>query len=432
MVSQGVDWKTTKIMVFYSAKLNPAQQNYPVHEIEMLVGVETMLCHADILQGTKFKWLTDHKGLMHLLNQKNLSGCQARWLEKISAFNFEVVYIAGSENVVVDALSHLHMNDSPGTIGMCAEYTQHDVLDDDTSEVSSQLMELPVLAGMEAKIATRCGTCVRHLTEKATAAKEPVMDSITQNPEQQKEGEYVPNTITTPNPPSTIPENDQVEADTNLERQNTVWMEQETLGVDIWSELQGKYTEDLFFRAILDKPKDFRNFEHKGNLIYLKENDKHVLCIPKVLVKGRNAQEILISEAHSMLAHLGVNKTLDYMCDHVWWKDMVSNVKAYCETCHICKTSKPNNQKPYGLLNLLSVLTYPWESIGINFIGPLPESGNRDGTYDSLTVVICLLTSMVHLIPSRINYNASQVAKLMFENIYKIHGLHSLKRYLLH
>ena len=43
LVSQGVDWKTTKIMVFYSAKLNLAQQNYPVHEIEMLVGVETML-----------------------------------------------------------------------------------------------------------------------------------------------------------------------------------------------------------------------------------------------------------------------------------------------------------------------------------------------------------------------------------------------------
>ena len=225
------------ISAFYSAKLNPAQQNYPVHEIEMLAGVETMLRHADILQGTKFKWLTDHKGLTHLLNQKNLSGRQARWLEKISAFNFEVVYIAGSENVVADALSRLYMNDSPGTIRTRAEYTQHDVVDDDTSEVNSQFMELPVLAGMEAKIATHRGTRVRRLTEKAAAAKEPVMNFVTQNPEQRKEGEYVPNTITTPSPPSNIPENDQVEADTNLEQQNTVWMEQETLGVDIWSEL---------------------------------------------------------------------------------------------------------------------------------------------------------------------------------------------------
>ena len=59
----------------------------------------------------------------------------------------------------------------------------------------------------------------------------------------------------------------------------------------------------------------------------------------------------------------------------------------------------------------------------MDFVGPLPESGNRDGFFDSITVVICLLTSMVHLVPSRTNYNASQLAELMFEHIYKLHGL---------
>ena len=55
LVSQGNDWKTAKIAAFYSAKLNSAQQNYPIHEIEMLAGIETMLRHSDILQGTHFK-----------------------------------------------------------------------------------------------------------------------------------------------------------------------------------------------------------------------------------------------------------------------------------------------------------------------------------------------------------------------------------------
>ena len=124
-----------------------------------------------------------------------------------------------------------------------------------------------------------------------------------------------------------------------------------------------------------------------------------------------------------MLAHLGASKTVDYLRDHVWWRDLVTDVKAFCETCSTCKMSKPSNQKPYGLLNPLSVPSYPWESVGIDFVGPLPESHNRDGQYDSITVVICLLTVMVHLIPSRINYNATQLAELVFENIYKIHGL---------
>ena len=123
VVSQGNDWKTAKIAAFYSAKLNSAQQNYPVHEIEMLAGIETMLRHRDILQGVKFKWITDHKGLEHLLNQRNLSGRQARWIEKISEFDFDVVYVPGSENVVADSLSHMYSADSPGTARTSSEYT---------------------------------------------------------------------------------------------------------------------------------------------------------------------------------------------------------------------------------------------------------------------------------------------------------------------
>ncbi len=102
---------------------------------------------------------------------------------------------------------------------------------------------------------------------------------------------------------------------------------------------------------------------------------------------------------------------------------MVNDVKAYCETCTICKRSKPSNQKPFGLLNPLPIPGQPWESIGIDFIGPLPSSENWHGAFDSITVVICLLTSMVHLIASRTTYNARQMAELIYEEVYKHHGV---------
>ena len=77
LISQGNEWKTARISAFYSTKLNPMQQKYPVHEMKMLAGVEMMLQYKDLLLGARFKWITDHKGLTYLLNQKNLLGLQA-------------------------------------------------------------------------------------------------------------------------------------------------------------------------------------------------------------------------------------------------------------------------------------------------------------------------------------------------------------------
>jgi len=457
LVSQGNEWKTAKIAAFYSAKLNPAQQNYPVHEIEMLAGIETMLRHSDILQGTRFKWVTDHKGLTHLLNQKNLSGRQARWLEKISSFDFEVVYVPGEENSVADTLSRMYSNDAPGTVRSRSEYTYHDVVDDDL-EVNQQ--DIPILAGLEARAAVQKSSrkprakplgaeTGRPETGREFAAR--MRDHfVLRGPRERKEGgNSTQTTSADPNPakgllsklkiklPARKTPNASVESRVpdmesdlapNVGNDRDVprlvdFVSSSNEGIDILKELTGKYINDPFFEKIIKKPNEFRNFEVENELVYLKEKESRVLCIPKVIIKGRSAREIVISEAHSMLAHLGASKTLDYLRDQVWWRDMVSDTKSFCETCVVCKRSKPSNQKPYGLLNPLSIPSYPWESIGVDFVGPLPESSNRDGSFDSITVVICLLTAMVHLIPSRTNYNARQLAELMFEEVYKLHGL---------
>jgi hypothetical protein len=61
VIAQGKDWKTARVAAFPSAKMTGTQQNYPVHEQEMLAGVEGMLRYQDILQDVKFTWLTDHR-----------------------------------------------------------------------------------------------------------------------------------------------------------------------------------------------------------------------------------------------------------------------------------------------------------------------------------------------------------------------------------
>lgn len=173
-----------------------------------------------------------------------------------------------------------------------------------------------------------------------------------------------------------------------------------------------------FLQSIVKKPLKFKNFEVLAGLIYLKTNNRKLLCILYITIDGKNIQEIVILEAHSILAYLGTIKTLTYFRDHVWWKDMMLDTKMFCQSCITCWWSKPSNHKPYGLLNLLSVPGVLWESIGVNFVGLLSKSKNRNRTFNCIAVIICLLTGILHLVPSRINYNTRQMAELIFEEVY--------------
>ncbi|GKE49916.1 putative reverse transcriptase domain-containing protein, partial [Tanacetum coccineum] len=59
----------------------------------------------DYLYGTKCVVFTNHKGLQHILDQKELNMRQHRWLELLSDFDCEIRYHSGKANVVADALS---------------------------------------------------------------------------------------------------------------------------------------------------------------------------------------------------------------------------------------------------------------------------------------------------------------------------------------
>ncbi|PIL26323.1 hypothetical protein GSI_12079 [Ganoderma sinense ZZ0214-1] len=519
VVTQGDDFRKGKVAAFFSAKLSSAQMNYPVHEIEMLAGVESMRRHRDILLGCTFTWVTDHKGLTHLLKQRNLSGRQARWLEHISEFNFEVEYVPGIENVLADALSRIYAHDRPGTVRAPSEYTFFDEEGDFASTLSSFSISTPVIVDPEAIIAidedappTRVlqprPPRVPPLAERPTrqtrvltAVPAPVNIAATASdapptpvggerklPEPDRDGAgVVPTTLTgsiTPRtaegrrtrrarvdvPPAetgrpetaqefskciqrvtlrlpnggrqegacpmdsangqqptdqvTLPDEYQpVAPPLEQENQFLSYLSQNTEGLDLLGVLKGRYTEDKFFASISENAKHFKNFLVKDGLVFVRDNHKLLLCVPDIQVNDRSAREIVIRHAHSLLAHLGTHRTLTLLRDHLWWKSMAADVQKYCETCMTCKRSKPDNQKPYGLLNPLSVPSRPWQTIAVDFVGPLPESTNRDGTFDEITTIIDLHSGMVHLVPSRQDYKAPEVAELMFAEVYRLHGM---------
>ncbi|KAJ3511636.1 hypothetical protein NLJ89_g3978 [Agrocybe chaxingu] len=342
VISQGHDWKTAPVAAFYSAKLSPAQQNYPVHEIEMLAGLETMMRYQDILLGMKFRWFTDHKGLITLLNHRDLSGRRARWLEKLGMFNFEVVYIPGSENILSDALSRIYSNDAPGTVRAPGEYTEHDEQENPSASLHGviDLIAAPVLVGMEAECASMninfVGRKSKRVQEREGAeTRRPetsdefaarVKDMFTLKgpeklairiPKRTPDGRLVPEKESANNSTSPMTVNED-EIDTMEFPPLNLTADLD--GIDVLKAIKGRYKDDPLFKPIVEKPKEYKNFEYDetGGLLYLKQETRRLLCIPNVKVANRSIREIVISEGHSVLAHLSFKKTYDYLHEYSW------------------------------------------------------------------------------------------------------------------
>lgn len=92
-------------IAYYSQKLNPAQKNYSVTELECLAVVLSVKKFRAYIEGHPFTIITDHASLKWLMEQRDLSGRLARWSLKLQAFDFSLEHRKGSQNVVPDALS---------------------------------------------------------------------------------------------------------------------------------------------------------------------------------------------------------------------------------------------------------------------------------------------------------------------------------------
>ena len=108
ILSQKCDDGRLHPVAFYSRKLQNAEVNYEIYDKEMLAIVDCFGEWGHLLEGTSCLVVvyTDHKNLEFFATTKKLNWRQARWAEKLSPFDFTIVYHPGSKNGKADALSH--------------------------------------------------------------------------------------------------------------------------------------------------------------------------------------------------------------------------------------------------------------------------------------------------------------------------------------
>lgn len=95
-------------IAYASKKLNKCQKLYTTTEKELLAVLFGIEHFRYYLEGRQFTVITDHSSLVWLHNMKNPSPRLARWILKLSQYDFNIVHRKASGTVIADALSRIH------------------------------------------------------------------------------------------------------------------------------------------------------------------------------------------------------------------------------------------------------------------------------------------------------------------------------------
>ena len=307
-------------IAFYSRKLNSAELNYEIYDKEMLAIVETMDKWRHYFEGLGHKTviITDHKNLLWFTETKVYNRRQVRWAEKMSRFDFVIMFRPGKLGGKPDALSrrpdYMHGDlsiPSQETMFLRSDQIDTSLLDQDILESNAIFLSLNK-------------TTIQSI-DVDTDLIQLIKDAL---PGDRNIGPYI-----------------ELLKDPTMSRDDDV----------------KAYLEPFSLH-------DNGLILHNG-FIYIPED-------PKIKL------QILQSRHDSLTSgHLGHEKTLELITRDFYWPRMRQFVKEYINTCDTCARNKSPRQKPHGTLHPLPIPPAPWSSVSMDFIVELPPSNGYNAIY---------------------------------------------------
>ncbi len=106
VLSQYDDEDILHSMIFYSKNMILAECNYEIYDKELLIIIRCLKhWHLELkCMNISIKIFIDHLNLKYFMIIKELTRWQARWAEKLSEYNFKIIYLLKKQNLKVDAL----------------------------------------------------------------------------------------------------------------------------------------------------------------------------------------------------------------------------------------------------------------------------------------------------------------------------------------
>ena len=144
---------------------------------------------------------------------------------------------------------------------------------------------------------------------------------------------------------------------------------------------------------------------------------------PKVIAvpdTGDIRRDILHELHDSQYAgHPGMERTRQAIARLFWWPTLRPDVEAYVRGCMVCQRDKGRSGKKLGKLLPLAVPGGAWESVSLDFVGPLPETSRG---HNMILTVVDRFSKMARFLPCRSDWNTEQVARLYVDRVFSMHG----------
>jgi hypothetical protein len=81
---------------------------------------------------------------------------------------------------------------------------------------------------------------------------------------------------------------------------------------------------------------------------------------------------------------------------------------------------KAENQRLAGMLHLLPVPKWKWETISLNFITGFPRTQKHN---DSIMMIIDKISNYEHFIPVKYTFKSINITEIFMKEIFRLHGI---------
>nr|KYP59990.1 Retrotransposable element Tf2 [Cajanus cajan] len=144
------------------------------------------------------------------------------------------------------------------------------------------------------------------------------------------------------------------------------------------------------------------------------------ICIPQ----DEELKKLILEEGHKskLSVHPGMTKMYQDLKKMFWWNGMKREIAEYVASCIVCQKAKVEHQKPGGLLQMMEVPEWKWDSITMDFVVGLPRSAKN---CDSIWVIVDRLTKCAHFLPMNIKWSLEKLTQLYIKEIVRLHGVPS-------